>query len=206
MFDRHYADLDFVGRRSQGKMLSHILGEAGYIPEARFNAIHGERRLIFAEVSGGLQIDIFLDRFEMSHKLDFRKRLEVEPLTVPGAELLLSKLQIAEVNEKDIVDIAMLTAGHQLGKVDGPATINVTHVAALCSSDWGLHTTASDNISRTRALAPDLVADRGLVEDVVEKMTELQAALDAAPKTAGWKLRARAGRRIRWYEIPDEVS
>jgi len=30
-------------------------------------------------------------------------------------------------------------------------------------------------------------------------------ALETAPKTMGWRMRAKVGRRVRWYEVPEEV-
>jgi hypothetical protein len=204
-FDRQYGDLDFVGRRAQSKLISRMMEQNGFAPEKRFNAVHGERRLIFYAEDEGFQVDVFLDRLEMSHTLDFRVRLEAEPTTVPAAELLLSKLQIARPDRKDFVDAAMLLAGHRLSTLDSGSTINIERVAMLCSGDWGLFTTASDNIEMARKLLPEITVDPQLISDVTSKMETVENAIGTAPKTRAWKLRARVGRRVRWFEVPDEV-
>ena len=68
---------------------------------------------------------MFLDTFEMSHTLDLGARLEAEPETLAAAELLLTKLQIAEINAKDLSDVAMLLWDHQPAGGDGPGQLNV---------------------------------------------------------------------------------
>ncbi len=41
--------------------------------------------------------------------------------------------------------------------------------------------------------------------DVAAQVSALQAAIERAPKSFGWKTRARVGERVRWYETPEEV-
>jgi hypothetical protein len=48
----------------------------------------------------------------------------------------------------------------------------------------------------------DLTADSTTV--VRSRVQELLDDLDAAPKSVAWRLRARVGERLRWYEIPEE--
>ena len=111
---------------------------------------------------------MFLDTFEMSHTLDLGARLEAEPETLAAAELLLTKLQIAEVNAKDLSDTAMLLWDHEPADADGPGRLNLTPVAARCGADWGLYTTVTDNLSACADMLGDLLgrpgrpgADRG---------------------------------------------
>ena len=40
---------------------------------------------------------------------------------------------------------------------------------------------------------------------VSERLDELWARIDAQPKSLKWKLRARVGDRLSWYELPEEV-
>ncbi len=108
---RSYPDIDLVAHKKQARKLRAVLEEAGLEPERVFNATHGARRLLY-HGPGGWQVDIFLDTFEMSHTLDLGTRLEAEPETLAAAELLLTKLQIAEVNRKDLSDTAMLLWDH----------------------------------------------------------------------------------------------
>ena len=203
---REYADLDMVAYSSQRSSLINLLMAEGFEPEKRFNAIHGERRLIFYSADRSFRLDIFLDRFEMSHTLDFRNRLEVEEATLPGAELLLTKLQVAQVNPKDLVDIFMLLADHALTNADGPLQINVGRIESLCASDWGLFTTVTDNLVKAEALLGSSSLDSTLQRAVGDKLRDIGARLRDSPKTLGWKVRAKVGRRLTWYEVPEEIQ
>ena len=133
-------------------------------------------------------------------------RLEAEPETLAAAELLLTKLQIAEVNRKDLSDTAMLLWDHQPAGQDGPGLLNVTAVTGRCAADWGLHTTVTDNLAACAGLLGELVASPGDRDRIAARIGQLSQALDDAPKSMGWKARARVGRRMRWYELPEEVT
>jgi hypothetical protein len=202
---RGYPDIDLVAHKRQSRALRSVLEEEGLEPERVFNATHGARRLLYHGL-GGWQVDIFLDTFEMSHTLDLGARLEAEPETLAAAELLLTKLQIAEINAKDLSDVAMLLWDHGPGDADGPGRLNVIPVAARCAADWGLYTTATDNLSACADMLGGLVpgaADRQRIESRIAAVT---AAVAAAPKSLSWQLRAKVGRRMRWYQLPEEVT
>jgi hypothetical protein len=124
---------------------------------------------------------------------------------LPAAELLLTKLQIAEVNRKDISDTVMLLCDHEIADTDGLGRLNAARVAKLCAEDWGLFTTVGDNLARARDFLPELLDDPDRRRDVALRIQELERRLSEAPKTFGWKTRARVGRRVRWYEVPEEV-
>jgi hypothetical protein len=199
---RSYPDIDLVAHKKQSRALRGILEETGFEPERVFNATHGARRLLYY-APDGWQVDVFLDTFEMSHTLDLGRRLEAEPETLAAAELLLTKLQIAEVNRKDLSDTAMLLWDHQPASQDGPG---LTAVTGRCAADWGLHTTVTDNLARCAGLLGEFVASPGDRDRIAGRISQLSQALDDAPKSMGWKARARVGRRVRWYELPEEVT
>jgi hypothetical protein len=202
---RVYPDLDFVAHKKQSRAFRDFLEESGYEPQRTFNAMHGAKRLLYHAPGGGHQVDVFLDLFEMCHRFDLRDRLEVEELTLPAAELFLTKLQVVEINRKDIGDVLMLLWDHEPADADGPRRLNVAHVAALCGADWGLYTTIGDNLVKSHEQIEELLPDAAVARVVRTRLDTIGSRLDAAPKTAGWKLRARIGRRRRWYEVPDEV-
>jgi hypothetical protein len=197
LLGRDYPDLDVVAHRKQSRELRGLLEREGYEPERVFNATHGAKRLLYHAGDRSYHLDVFLDVFMMSHELDLGARLEVESLTLPAAELLLTKLQVAEVNRKDLTDSVLLLLDHELADVDGPELLNVAEVAAACGGDGGLYTTVTDNLQKLREL-PEAAA-------VAAKVDELEERLDGAPKSRAWKLRAKVGRRVRWYELPEEV-
>jgi hypothetical protein len=201
-FGRDYPDLDLVAHRKQSRQLRELFERDGYDPERVFNATHGAKRLLYRVADGSHHIDVFLDTFEMSHTLDLGSRLEVEELTVPAAELLLTKLQVAELNRKDATDAVMLLYDHQLADTDGAGKLNAVRVAELCAGDWGLYTTVVDNLATVERLLPELAAE---ATELAPRIADLRLRLEAEPKTRGWKMRARVGRRVRWYELPEEV-
>jgi hypothetical protein len=202
---REYADVDFVAHRRHSRALRDLLESDGYVPERTFNATHGASRLLYHAPDGSFHIDVFLDRFSMSHELDFTDRLELEPLTLTAADLLLAKLQVAEVNRKDLTDAAMLLLSHALGEQDGPGQLNAAYVAEVCAADWGLFTTVGDNLAALEDLSPELPLADQETAVLRARVTDLRERLERAPKSRAWKLRARIGRRKRWYETPEEV-
>ncbi len=203
---RNYPDLDLVAHEKQSRKLRTFLEEKGYEGDRGFNARHGAQRLLFHHPEHGYQIDIFLDVFNMSHKLSFRKRLELEPLTLPAADLLLTKLQIAELNQKDVGDATMLLLGHELGTSDTQGQLNTNYLVDLCAHDWGLYTTVFDNLEKTRSLLRELTPDAAVHELVSARITTLLTRMKQEPKSMSWKTRAVAGRRVRWYDVPEEVA
>jgi hypothetical protein len=202
-FRRTYADLDFVTAKKGAGRAAELFRNEGYEPHVAFNALHGKERLLFFDVDHDRQVDIFVGAFAMSHRIPLDARLEVDPVSIPLAELLLTKLQIAQLNEKDIRDALALLEGHPVGNADGE-TVNAGRIAALCAADWGLWRTITGNLDTCCALAPGYdVPNRAEVE---ARLQELLHRIEAEPKTRSWKLRAKLGDRKRWYELPDEVA
>lgn len=205
MLGRTYADIDLVTSKKASKGLRELLEGLGYVPDKMFNNLQGHTRLYFHSADGSYHLDVFIEKFVMSHELDLGQRLRVEPITLPAAELLLTKLQIAQLNRKDASDTAMLLADHEPAQIDGPGLLNVARVSELCSSDWGLYTTVTDNLQTTQTLLPELLGDAAVRERVDTRLQTLVSDLEAAPKSGGWRRRAKIGRRKKWYQTPDEV-
>jgi hypothetical protein len=212
---RDYPDLDLVAHKAQSRQLRALLEELGYVPDRLFNAMHGESRLLFHHGEQGYQVDVFLDEFKMSHVLDLGARLEVEEVTIPAAELLLTKLQIAEVNAKDIGDVAMLLWSHETADDDGPGRLNAAQVARICGRNWGLFTTVTDNLERTVEMLPEILTAAGPptrddgqspAARISDRIAVIRERMTAQPKSLSWRTRARVGRRVRWYEVPEEVT
>jgi hypothetical protein len=202
---REYADIDLVTLRKHSKPLRELLESIGYEPNKMFNALQSDR-LYYNAADGSHHLDIFVDKFAMSHKLDLADRLRTEPLVLPAAELLLTKLQIAELNDKDARDTAMLLLDHELADRDGPGLLNASYVAEVCAEDWGLYTTITDNLGKIQELLESILPDPQQRQIVGERVADLLARLEAAPKSRGWRRRAKIGRRMRWYEVPDEAK
>jgi hypothetical protein len=199
---REYRDLDFVGLSSESQAIQALFAELGYEADREFNTLHGQQRLFFWDNSNSRQIDIFLDVLRMSHNLDLRNRLQADRPTVPLADLLLTKLQIYELNQKDATDIITLLHDHPLGYGDDE-TINLDRIVQVLASDWGFYRTSTLNRDRIQ----EMLREQGHFSDfdVSNKLDEIVHAVEDAPKTRGWKMRALIGDRKRWYELPDEV-
>ncbi len=198
---RTYADIDLAGRRRELKRLVELLAGLGYEPDRQFNAMHGARRLFFWDGINGRQVDVFLDTFEMCHRLDLSERVRLPGDTLPLADLLLTKLQVVETNEKDLKDVLAVLVDHPFTEDDGG--INLAYLAALTAHDWGLWKTVTLVAER----ADHYARAEGTIEQrtrVHEQIRDLLGRLDQEPKSRGWRLRAKVGERVRWYELPEE--
>jgi hypothetical protein len=202
-FAREYADLDFATAKKAAGRVTDLLRSAGYSPQTAFNALHGGERLLFFDDEHDRQVDVFVGAFVMCHKIPLDDRIAVDHTSIPLAELLLTKLQVIELNEKDVRDTLALVHDHPVGDRDGDE-LNGTRVAELCAADWGLWRTITQNLGVCRAFADSYdVPDRALLD---ERLDDLLERIDRAPKGRGWKLRAKVGDRKRWYELPEEVA
>jgi hypothetical protein len=204
---RSYADIDIVIGRKDGRAAKTALLELGYLPNERFNALRGDRRLLFYDTVNGRQLDVFVGTFDMCHKLDLSGRLTLLPDTLSIADLFLTKLQIVEINTKDLVDVAQLLRNHKLSRGDeaGRDELSLDRLCAVTSGEWGWYTTLSDNLAKTAAFARDALAGPDQAA-VTERTQAIQQAIDEQPKPLRWKARARIGRHAPWYELPEEVA
>jgi hypothetical protein len=201
---RTYQDIDLVAHLDESGALRRLMEQIGYTPDRRFNAVHGASRLVFSDEASRREVDVFLDIFKMCHRLDLGERLAVDPRTLSLADLLLTKLQIVRMNPKDAQDTYALLLEHDVS--DDESGINAAYMARLCAGDWGWYTTVMDRLENLEADVPEVLADPGLQALARERLARLRAALEDEPKTSRWRLRARLGRRVRWYELPEEKS
>src|SRR5579862_1222052 len=205
-FARSYADMDFAIGAGAATKFKALLLTQGYLPDQFFNGLHGATRLYYGEPAGRWSIDVVIDELVMSHRLDLRGRLDGPSPTIPLADLLLTKLQVWEINRKDLGDTACLLADHGLSEDDSDVEgISLPRVRSVLSKDWGFSHTVDRNAQKVAELwAKEPVP--GAIHDVTAQVTALRQAIDRAPKSRAWKLRSRVGERIRWYETPEEVK
>jgi hypothetical protein len=207
-FRRDSPDVDFVVPREQRHKLESFFEAMGYVPDKQFNLLNGLRRQIYKQENSDRRIDILVGDFEMCHKLPLGdQRLEVDPVTIPLAELILSKAQIVQLNRKDALDILSLLLNNDLGK-DSDGKIGLDRIAALCSKDWGLYKTVALNLEQVeKLLATDefkLPAEERVL--IVDRINQIRKAIDETPKSLSWQLRDKVGTRVRWYEEVEEVD
>jgi hypothetical protein len=211
-------DIDFACLSKGRKNVVAYLERNGCEPDRRFNNLNGDRQMYFTAPSGR-PIDVMVDRLSMCHVLDFRPSFDALPLTLDAIDILLSKLQIVELNEKDARDSLQLLAGvpvHPASQSDGAssaarpdgAVLDAGRFAKLLAADWGWWRTVTGNLEKLPSLAadkPELVPP----DPPYDPLTQAAALLDLAqstPKGMKWKMRANVGDRVRWYELPEEVG
>jgi hypothetical protein len=204
---RPYRDIDLMGAWKQQRTVSHLFEERGYLPDPDIKQAQefGSKRLIYQHPGTGIKADVFMDDLVMAHTVPFGARLALDSPTISVTDLLLSKLQIHEITENDLIDMVVLLADHHLGPGDREG-IDHDYVAGLLGKDWGFWWTTMSNLEkldaaldRYRALPP------ATAELVRERAAALRRRVDEAPKSGRWKLRARVGTRVRWYEEVQEV-
>jgi hypothetical protein len=203
-FERSYEDLDFATTKRGRREAPAFFRGQGYEPHTAFNALHGQERLLFFDTSNDRQVDVFVGGFSMCHRIPLDARLELEPVSIPLAELLLTKLQVIQLNEKDVRDTLSLLLDHPVGDGDGDM-LNAGQVARLCCEDWGLCRTITQNLHVCRDLAGTLGLPPEVRAIVEERLDTLLERIEAEPKSRAWRLRARVGDRKRWYDLPEEV-
>ena len=150
------------------------------------------------------QLDVFVGEFSMCHSLPIADRLDRHPYTVPVAELLLTKLQIVELNERDERDIYTLCYHHEVG-AGSSGGIESDVVGRLCAGDWGLWRTCRGTIERCRGDLDQYELERSARDLIELRLRRLWEEVDAVPKTGKWKRRSRLGERMRWYQEPEEA-
>src|SRR5713226_5334674 len=172
--------LDFFGRGKQGREIRKLFLDLGYEPNQRFNALHGATRLIFEDANNQRVVDIFLDVFRMCHTLHFGNRLTLDDNTITISDLLLTKLQVVEINEKDIRDLIAILKDHDV--VDHAASgdeevIDASYISSLCADNWGLCKTLSLTLRKLLTFLPKYKLDPEANQIVETRINKLLHAI-----------------------------
>jgi len=203
---RSYTDLDFAAYSREAPAVRGLFEGLGYQDNREVFIVSGGERAIFDKADLGLHVDIFFEKLDFCHVIQWNGRLEVDAPTIPLAELLLEKMQIVEINEKDVIDTIMLLIEHPLGDIDHE-TINIQRVAQLCANDWGLWRTSTMNLGKVRSLAQKYAQlSRDQKARVAQHVQTILERIEAEPKPLAWRLRDRVGDRVKWYKDVDAVQ
>ena len=206
-------DIDLATRSKDRKSLGELMAAEGYTADRRYNALYGHKQLYFVDELRDRPVDVLVDRLEMCHTFEFAGRLTVAEVTVPPAELLLSKLQVVKINRKDVLDALALLSEHPLADGDdGGRAISLKRITSFTSNDWGWWRTITGNLVNLDALTNG-VLQPGELEfgrpprfEPAAQIAALRGAIDAAPKSMKWKMRSQVGDRLAWYAEPEEVG
>jgi hypothetical protein len=202
-------DMDFASVSTAKRPVMDFLGEKGFLGDARFNLLHGDRQMYFTTADGQTSVDVIMDKLNMCHVLEFKDRIDRMPFTLDVTDLLLTKLQIVELNAKDVHDLLHLLSGFEAREGDEPNTIGLGRVGKVVGGDWGWWRTVTGNLDKVAALAEgehkDLVPEARHFDPIVQAKA-IRDACESCSKTVKWKLRAKVGERVQWYELPEEVG
>ena len=202
---RHFTDIDFAAYGREAERIRHLFAGAGYFDDPHVYVASEGSRLVAEHPGMGMHVDVFLDKLEFSHTVVWKDRLEIDPETIPLAEMLLQKMQIVQINEKDLIDTITLLLEYPLGDTDDD-TVNIDRVAAICAKDWGWWRTLTMNLDKVRRMAEHY---EELTDEETRRVSaQVQAGLErieAEPKSMSWKLRAKVGDHKKWYRDVDEL-
>lgn len=205
--EREFTDIDLMALGKQrGAIKNFFIKDRGYKIDRMVERLAGGGRHIYHGSEPKIMVDVFYDKLEMCHTIDFRKRLGIDSPTIPLADILLAKMQIVKITEKDIKDTIVLLRAHEVGESD-EEEVNAKYIARLLSRDWGFYYTFTTNLKRVEQLLPkyEVVSgeDRKIISSRIEKMLE---CIEKEPKSLGWNLRAKVGTKKKWYREVEEVG
>lgn len=197
---RELSDIDFVSYSKFETEIQKLLSYLGYEMQGSigFTASIARRGIFFHKVNGRV-VDIFYDKLIMNHTVDLSKRLEVDYPTIPLAELFLSKMQIVEINYKDLTDTSILLLEHEIGEKDDE-TINIKVVTEALSKDWGFYFTVTTNLQKLKKFVPSFETfNENQKAEILNKADTLLKFIEDEPKSLKWKMRSKIGPKIPWY-------
>ncbi len=201
-----YSDIDLAAYGKQAEKIQSLMRSLGYTENREVYVISEGQRAIYEKSEGELHVDVFYDKLDFCHVIHLGGRLELDSPSIPLAEMLLAKMQIIEINEKDVIDTIILLLEYPLGEGDHEM-INMSHIARLCGNNWGLWRTTTMNLQKLDKLAAgyaQLPDDRkGQVRSQIQVLLE---RLDIEPKSLAWRVRAKVGDRVKWYKEVEEVE
>jgi hypothetical protein len=88
---RRWKDIDLVCRQYDYAGVRSLLISRGFAVDLTIEVATEGRRAFFE--GKRFSVDLFVDELEFCHRLPLKQRLSVDPVTIPAADLLLSKLQ-----------------------------------------------------------------------------------------------------------------
>jgi hypothetical protein len=209
-----FTDLDVGAYGKQQKDIKKVFKDLKFQPDMMVNAMFGNRRLIFYHPNNSFHVDVFLDKLEFSHDVEFGQkpgsgRLELDYPTIPLEDIVLEKLQIHKINRKDLIDLIVLFMGHDVSPQGGKDLVAGQFVADRLSDDWGFWFDATQNLEKVKSLASDLQNTGKLAAEqeskTRERISKLISIIETTPKTERWKVRSRVGTSKPWFREVEEV-
>ncbi len=198
-------DIDFASYTRFKDKLTRLLPMLGYTTDIRLmrfpSYAEGNRHVYHGKTT----VDIFFDGLNMCHSIDWRKRLDLDDPTIPLADIVLEKLQIVQINSKDIKDLIVLFLEHEIDNTDRD-TVNGKYISELLSRDWGFYYTATTNLEKIAGSVDKYVSLPDYERDkVLKRIKELLLIIEKERKSLAWKMRSRVGAKKQWYQDVEEM-
>jgi len=206
-----FTDLDLIAYGKQRKKVMGLFEKTLHFNyDVVLKAIFARKRLIYYHPKGYYHVDIFFDKLEFSHDVVFKKgRLELDFPTITLADLVLEKTQIHKINLKDIIDLIILFAGHEVSESQNKETIDGTYIATILSDDWGFWYDAVHNLEAVKKFSNKFYSEGKLTKEghnlVISRVNKLLRIIDETPKTKNWLKRAKVGTSKPWYREVEEI-
>jgi len=204
---RNYKDIDFIASRKGREGLEAFLEEQGYEPNRQRNLFSGDKRLLFYDLTNERQVDVFIGVFDMCHLLELEERLTITNKSLTPEDLFLTKIQIIELNEKDILDLGVLLLDTPFDENKEKGGLDPLYIARICSKDWGWYKTVTKNINEIKPYIAKLKGVPDQEKDkIIKNLENLEAEIKKHPKTLGWKTRSLIGDKVPWYNLPEDLG
>jgi hypothetical protein len=210
-----FTDLDLMAYKKQAKKLKEVFErELGFLPDRMVNVLFSDRRLIYYHPEGKFHVDVFFNKLEFCHDVYFgeepgKGRLELSKYAITPTDVVLEKLQIHEINPKDIVDLIVLFLTHELAEEEGEGKINAKYIAKVLADDWGFWYDSVENLKKVKAYASQMVKEGRLKEEEMEKVIRqvdlLLKIMEEEPKSKNWMKRAKEGTSKKWWRDVEEI-
>jgi len=202
---RALTDIDFAGYSREASRVQRVFLDIGCSENQMIMRLFGRERRIFYYPDRDIHSDVFFDNLKFCHDINLSRRLNIDYPTIPVADLLLEKLQIVEINEKDLIDSIMLFCEHPVAEIDDD-TINSVYISNLCSRDWGLWRTVTGNLQKLERFLPKFIQIHSDRELALTGINRLREAINTKEKNLAWRMRAKIGERKKWYREVEEVE
>jgi hypothetical protein len=198
-------DIDFVVVSEDRRRFQELIEARGYESDFGLEVATQGKRFSFSSRTAVKLLDVFVDELDMCHRLDLRRRIDVRPVALAPADLLLEKLQIVELTDKDIIDTVVVLCRYDFGD-DESSSINLDYILSLLVDDWGFFHTVEQNLERIHSGIGELPLSDAEGVTVRARLETLRTSASSAPKTRRWRMRAKIGTKKRWYQDVDEVA
>jgi hypothetical protein len=204
-----FTDLDLMAYSAQRNLVRDFFEKTvRFKPDVQINTLFGHKRLVYCHPKNYYHVDVFFDKLEFSHDVLFGSkpgsgRLEMDYPTISLADIILTKTQIHQINIKDVVDLIILFAGHDVDEEVGQ------RVASVLSDDWGFWYDATTNLNKVKRHVEALRSDSKISNEQYELIKggidKLLTIIARAPKTKNWLKRAKIGTSKSWYRDVEEI-